>query len=185
MHETMVCVVGNVATQPVYREAAHRESASAASARFRLAATPRYWDRDRGVWADGHTSFYTVWANRQLAANVAASLSVGEPVVVQGRLRVRSETRDGQSRTWADIDAVAVGHDLARGTAAFRRSGRPDTPAAAPEPDPHPAPAAPVAPRPEPDWETAPPATAPPAAAPLAPVGSEQGQPRPEPALLT
>jgi single-strand DNA-binding protein len=32
--------------------------------------------------------------------------------------------REGQSRTWADIDAVAIGHDLARGTAAFRRTGR-------------------------------------------------------------
>lgn len=135
MNETQVCVVGNVATQPVYREAA-----AGASARFRLAVTSRYWNREKSVWADGHTNFFTVWANRQLAVNTAASLNVGDPVLVQGRLKVRTDVRDGQqSRMSADIDAVAIGHDLARGTSAFRRVGKPE--AAAP-------------PRPEPNWET-------------------------------
>lgn len=138
MNETMLCVVGNVATRPVYRE-----TASGPAARFRVAVTARYRDREKGAWADGHTNFFTVWANRQLATNAAASLSVGEPVIVQGRLKVRTETREGQPG-WmsADIDAVAIGHDLARGTTAFRRAQRPEQPAS---PD-----------RPEPHWETAP-----------------------------
>jgi len=136
MNETMVCTVGNVATQPVYRELA-----TGPSARFRLAVTSRYWDREKSTWADGHTNFFTVWANRQLATNTAASLSVGDPVVVQGRLKVRTEVREGQ-QNWAsaDIEAVAIGHDLARGTSAFRRANKPET-AASP-------------PRPEPNWET-------------------------------
>ncbi|MGQ4417691.1 single-stranded DNA-binding protein [Streptomyces sp. SAS_269] len=135
MNETMVCVVGNVATPPLYRE-----TAAGPSARFRLAVTARYWDREKGAWTDGHTNFFTVWANRQLAVNVAASVEVGQPVVVQGRLKVRTELRDGQQgRTSADIDAVAIGHDLARGTALFRRAVRQEAPAAA---------------RPEPNWET-------------------------------
>ncbi|MEU5362960.1 single-stranded DNA-binding protein [Streptomyces sp. NPDC005925] len=173
MHETMLCAVGNVATQPVYRELA-----SGPSARFRLAVTSRYWDREKGTWADGHTNFFTVWANRQLATNTAASLAVGEPVIVQGRLKVRSEVRDGQSRTSADIDAVAIGHDLARGTSAFRRGGRPEPAAASP--------------RPEPEWET-PPTTEPsepaePTA--TAPRPSRTSAPdtrprHPEPALMT
>ncbi|WP_018545047.1 single-stranded DNA-binding protein [Streptomyces sp. LaPpAH-108] len=139
MNETVVCVVGNVATQPLYRD-----MATGPSARFRLAVTSRYWDREKSAWTDGHTNFFTVWANRQLAVNVAASVEVGQPVVVQGRLKVRSETREGQ-QSWAsaDIDAVAIGHDLARGTAAFRRSARPDTPPRA-------------AVRAEPEWETTP-----------------------------
>ncbi|MER7836459.1 single-stranded DNA-binding protein [Streptomyces sp. NPDC096040] len=137
MNETLVCAVGNVATQPVYRELA-----AGPSARFRLAVTSRYWDREKSTWTDGHTNFFTVWANRQLATNAAASLSVGDPVVVQGRLKVRTETREGQQWTSADIDAVAIGHDLARGTAAFRRAGKPETAAPAPPP------------RPEPNWET-------------------------------
>ncbi|MFS4097388.1 single-stranded DNA-binding protein [Streptomyces sp. AF1A] len=136
MNETVVCVVGNVATPPVYRE-----SAAGPSARFRLAATARYWDREKSTWTDGHTNFFTVWANRQLAVNVAASVEVGQPVVVQGRLKVRTEARDGQQQ-WAsaDIDAVAIGHDLSRGTAVFRRAAKPET--------------APAASRPEPNWET-------------------------------
>ncbi|MFH9404412.1 single-stranded DNA-binding protein [Streptomyces sp. NPDC017638] len=136
MNETIVCVVGNVATQPVYRE-----SAAGPSARFRLAVTARYWDREKSAWTDGHTNFFTVWTNRQLAVNVAACVEVGQPVVVQGRLKVRTETREGQ-QPWAsaDIDAVAMGHDLTRGTALFQRAVRPDAP--------------PAATRPEPNWET-------------------------------
>lgn len=138
MNETMVCVVGNVATRPAYRE-----TASGPAARFRIAVTSRYWDREKSAWADGHTNFFTVWANRQLATNAAASLSVGEPVIVQGRLKVRTETREGQ-QGWmsADIDAVSIGHDLARGTTAFRRAQRPEQ-ASAPE-------------RSEPNWESEP-----------------------------
>lgn len=123
MNETTVCVVGNVATQPVFRE-----SATGASARFRLAVTARYWDREKSAWVDGHTNFFTVWARRALAINVGASLSVGDPVLVQGRLRVRTEQRDGQNWASADLDASAIGHDLARGTSAFRRASRPETP---------------------------------------------------------
>ncbi|MFC9507178.1 single-stranded DNA-binding protein [Streptomyces sp. NPDC057002] len=137
MNETMVCAVGRVATQPVYRE-----MASGPSARFRMAVTARYWDREKNTWTDGHTNFFTVWANRQLATNTAASLTVGEPVIVQGRLKVRTDVREGQSWTSADIDAVAIGHDLAWGTSAFRRGGKPET-AASPA-------------SPEPNWETPP-----------------------------
>ncbi|MFJ8711909.1 single-stranded DNA-binding protein [Streptomyces violaceus] len=137
MNETMVCAVGRVATQPVYRE-----MASGPSARFRLAVTARYWDREKNTWTDGHTNFFTVWANRQLATNTAASLTVGEPVIVQGRLKVRTDVREGQSWTSADLDAIAIGHDLAWGTSAFRRGGKPET-AAAPA-------------SPEPNWETPP-----------------------------
>lgn len=156
MNETVVCVVGNVATQPVYRE-----PAAGPSARFRLAVTSRYWDREKNAWTDGHTNFFTVWANRQLAVNVAASVEVGQPVVVQGRLKVRSEVREGQ-QGWAsaDIDAVTIGHDLSRGTALFRRAARPEVPGPA---------------RPEPNWET-PPAEAP---------ADDPAQQRPEPAAVT
>lgn len=159
MNETMVCAVGNVATRPVYRELAN-----GASARFRLAVTSRYWDREKSGWTDGHTNFFTVWANRALATNVGASVSVGDPVIVQGRLKVRTETRDGQSWTSADIDAVAIGHDLARGTSAFRRPSKEGEPAGDG--------------RPEPSWESAPRSS---------PEGTEEdaAQQRPEPAGVT
>ncbi|MEV2251428.1 single-stranded DNA-binding protein [Streptomyces sp. NPDC050147] len=116
MNETLVTVVGNVATTPVFRELP-----SGPVARFRLAVTARHYDAVQNVWADGHTNFFTVWARRSLGSNVQGSLTIGEPVIVQGKLKVRDEERGGQHWTSADIDAIAIGHDLSRGTAAFRR----------------------------------------------------------------
>lgn len=147
MNESWVTVVGNAATRPDFWETA----AGVAVARFRLAVTVRRWDRGRDAWADAYTSFYTVWTWRSLAANVAGSVSLGEPLVVHGTLRVREREWDrerdrelqgegggaaaaaapgvdsgggaNQPRRWvtAEIDALAVGHDLTRGTSAFRR----------------------------------------------------------------
>ncbi|MCX2969958.1 MULTISPECIES: single-stranded DNA-binding protein [Streptomyces] len=116
MNETMVTVVGNVATKPDFREGER-----GASVRFRLASNVRRYDREQGMWVDGTTSFYTVWASRGLAHNLTASVGVGEPVIVHGRLRVVDSERDGQRWTHATIDAVTVGHDLARGTSAWVR----------------------------------------------------------------
>ncbi|WP_327670398.1 MULTISPECIES: single-stranded DNA-binding protein [unclassified Streptomyces] len=115
--ETMVTVVGNVATTPVFRELP-----TGPVARFRLAAHSRRFDRVQNVWVDGHTNFFTVWAWRGLGTNVQSSLALGEPVMVQGKLKVRDEERGGQHWTSADIEAVAIGHDLSRGTSAFHRT---------------------------------------------------------------
>ncbi|MFE4022495.1 single-stranded DNA-binding protein [Streptomyces sp. NPDC059101] len=124
MNDTMVTLVGNVATAVEYRETV----AGVPVARFRMAATSRRWDKARECWADGETSFYTVRSWRALADNVAASVAVGEPVVVQGRLRVREgeqpPEKGGQRWFAAEVDALAIGHDLARGTSAFRRVAR-------------------------------------------------------------
>lgn len=136
MNEMTVCAVGNVATQPVYRE-----TAAGASARFRLAVTQRYWDREKNAWMDGHTNFFTVWAKRALATNVQASVTLGDPVLVQGRLKVRTDQRDGKTWTYADIEATSVGHDLSRGSSAFRRANKGELASSAPS-------------RPEPGWET-------------------------------
>lgn len=119
MSETTVTLVGNVATNVEYRE-----TVTGGVARFRFAVTARRWDRERAAWTDGPTSFYTVSAWRSLGVNLAASVSVGEPLVVHGRLRVREEEHEGRRKTFVDVDATAVGHDLTRGTAAFRRAAR-------------------------------------------------------------
>ncbi|WP_405872641.1 single-stranded DNA-binding protein [Streptomyces sp. NBC_00005] len=158
MNETMICAVGNVATQP-----AHRDLASGPSARFRLAVTARYLDREKNEWTDGHTNFFTVWARRQLATHVTASLNVGDPVIVQGRLKVRTDAREGQNWASADLEAVAIGHDLTRGTSAFRRASRPDAGAIAPAQQ-----------QPEPNWETPP-----------GDSGTSMTQREPEPAAVT
>ncbi|MEE1753683.1 single-stranded DNA-binding protein [Streptomyces sp. SP18CS02] len=126
MNDTMVTLVGNVATSVEYRD-----TGTGGFAKFRFAVTARRWDRERASWTDGPTSFYTVNAWRALGSNLAASVTLGDPLVVHGRLKVRDEERDGQRRTFVDIDAVSVGHDLSRGTAAFRRVARGESSGAA------------------------------------------------------
>lgn len=90
MNDTMVTLVGNAATAVEHRQTA----AGVTVARFRLAARSRRWDKALERWTDGETSFYTVRSWRGLADNVAASVAVGEPLIVQGRLRLR----EGSSR---------------------------------------------------------------------------------------
>ncbi len=123
MSETLVTLVGNVATQPELK----MTSTGVPVARFRMATTERRFDRASDRWTDGHTSFYTVWAWRALGENVSGSVGIGEPVIVQGRLRVHEREDKGQSHLSAGVDAVTVGHDLNRGTSAFRRVSKPRT----------------------------------------------------------
>ncbi|MFG3258075.1 single-stranded DNA-binding protein [Streptomyces sp. NPDC048172] len=117
MNESHVTVVGNVATPVDYRVAA----SGVPVARFRLASTVRRFDQQSRSWADAFTSFFTVWAWRTLATNIASSVSRGEPVIVQGQLRVQENERDGKRYVSADLTASSVGHDLSRGTTAFVR----------------------------------------------------------------
>jgi single-strand DNA-binding protein len=118
MNQFQVSVTGNVST-PV-RHAVTGRGASVAD--FRLACTPRRFDKEQNQWADGRTSFVKVTCFGSLADNVAASLAVGQPVVVIGRLQVEENVRD--ERTFRDtvVIASAVGPDLSRGTTTFVRT---------------------------------------------------------------
>ncbi|MDG9702060.1 single-stranded DNA-binding protein [Streptomyces sp. DH37] len=120
MNETMVTVVGNAASAVEAKKTASGHPV----ARLRLATTVRRYDGERGGWTDAYTSFYTVWAFRALAENLAASVVVGEPLLVRGRLRVQQGEHEGKRWTSAEIEATAVGHDLARGTSSFHRVTR-------------------------------------------------------------
>ena len=59
---------------------------------------------------------------RQLAINIVGSIEKGQRVVVTGRLRVRDWQTGDRAGTNVEIDADAVGHDLAWGTAVYTRS---------------------------------------------------------------
>lgn len=83
---------------------------------FRLASTRRYFDRAKGTWEDGETNWYGVSGFRQLAHNTIASVHKGERVIVRGRLRLRAWESGEKSGKEIEIDAEAIGHDLAWGT---------------------------------------------------------------------
>jgi single-strand DNA-binding protein len=89
---------------------------------FRLASTQRRFDRSQEKWIDGDTNWYTITTFRQLAMHAASSIEKGQRVVLSGRLRIRDWENGERSGTTVDIEADALGHDLAWGTSAFTRS---------------------------------------------------------------
>ncbi len=102
------------------------DAGDAQVAHFRVAHTPRRFDKEMGLWVDGPTEWYDVSAWRGLALNCAASLHRGDPVVVHGRVRASSWTRDGATFNSFDVQAEFVGHDLNFGSSAFTKVSRRD-----------------------------------------------------------
>jgi single-strand DNA-binding protein len=151
MNETLITVVGNLVDDPKLRTT----DGGVEVASFRVASTARRFDRETGRWVDYGQLFLGVSCWRALGANVAASLHKGDPVVVSGRLFTRQYERDGQLRSSYEMDAVAAGPDLSRGTASFQRVSRPAVPATHTATDEHGLPEGPpddlVGPSPGPD----------------------------------
>jgi single-strand DNA-binding protein len=116
-----VYLAGFLTGDPKFRKVADDIS----SAKLRIAYTARRHNRETGEWTDGATTFVNVQCWRQLADNVTMSLRKGEPVLVMGRLRIRSyNDSEGKSRTAVEVEASSVGHDLTRGVAHFARAHR-------------------------------------------------------------
>lgn len=112
-----ITLTGVVATTP----RSLRTAEGLAITSFRLASAQRRRDRTTGTWSDGETNWYTVTCFRSLAENAARSVGKGERVVVSGRLRVRPWESGEKSGTSVEVDADAVGHDLAWGCSTFTR----------------------------------------------------------------
>ena len=112
--ETVITVVGNLVDDPELRFT----PSGAAVAKFRVASTPRTFDRQTNEWKDGESLFLTCSVWRQAAENVAESLQRGMRVIVQGRLKQRSyEDREGVKRTVYELDVDEVGASLRSATA--------------------------------------------------------------------
>ncbi|PWN02530.1 single-stranded DNA-binding protein [Nocardioides silvaticus] len=119
--ETVITVVGNLVDDPELRFT----PSGAAVANFRIASTPRTFDRQTNEWKDGDALFLSCSVWRQAAENVAESLQKGMRVVVQGRLKSRQyETREGEKRTVFEIEVEEVGPSLKYATAKVTRAAR-------------------------------------------------------------
>jgi single-strand DNA-binding protein len=118
-NEAQVSLAGFVAGEPRYAKVGKNQVPKLA---LRVSWTPRRRDSATGEWIDGNRSFINVICWRQLAENGYTCVRRGDAVVVKGRLDVRTFTgRDGQRRTVVDVEASALGPDLTRGVATFRR----------------------------------------------------------------
>src|ERR1700761_4281520 len=107
--DTQITIAGNLVDDPELRFTPSGQPV----ARFRVASTPRFYDKAPGEWKDGDALFLTVNVWRKMAENVAGSMTRGTRAIVQGRLRQRSyETGDGEKRTVYEIEADEVGPSL-------------------------------------------------------------------------
>ena len=120
MNDVQITICGNTTAPAEIRFT----SSGAPVASFTVAHTPRTFDRAANEWKDGEAMFLTCSAWRQLAENVAETLSAkGMRVIVQGRLKQRSyETKEGERRTVYEVDVEEVGPSLLRATAVVTRT---------------------------------------------------------------
>lgn len=117
--DTVITVVGNLVADPELRFT----PSGAAVANFRIASTPRTFDRQTNQWVDGEALFLACNVWRQAAENVAETLTKGMRVIVQGRLKQRSyETREGEKRTVFELEVDEVGPSLRYATAQVNRA---------------------------------------------------------------
>lgn len=117
--ETTITLVGNLTRDPELRFT----PSGAAVADFTVASTARTFDRQTNEWKDGDTLFIRCSAWRQLAENVAGSLTKGTRVIVTGALKVREyERQDGGRGTSVEMTVDEVGPSLRNATAQVTRT---------------------------------------------------------------
>jgi single-strand DNA-binding protein len=109
VNETTLTITGNLTGPPELKFT----GSGAALCRFTVAATPRHYDTKTGEWKDGEPLFLQCTAWRDLAENVAESLTKGTRVVVTGRLRMSQwETETGERRMAYGLDVEDIGASL-------------------------------------------------------------------------
>lgn len=114
-------IVGNLGDDPELRYTPNGVAVCSLS----VAVASRYL-KD-GEWVDGETTWIRAQCWRELAENVAESLSKGARVIIAGKLQTRSwETEGGEKRSVLEIQAEEVGPSLRWATAAVTRQKKGD-----------------------------------------------------------
>jgi single-strand DNA-binding protein len=109
-NSTVITVVGTVTSDVTYK---HGEDGKT-NAYFRVVSTERRYNTSLGDWEDGESVWLGVSCWRKLADSVKTTLSKGDPVIVQGKLRMRYYEQDNVKRSSVSLDALHVGLDLSR-----------------------------------------------------------------------
>jgi single-strand DNA-binding protein len=113
-------VSGNLTRDPEIRYTKEGQ----ASTTFGIAVNRRWQPRGSDEWEEA-TSFFDVVCWRDLAENVALSLTKGSRVVVSGRLDQHSwESENGERRSRVEVTADEVGASLRFATVEISRSER-------------------------------------------------------------
>lgn len=117
-----VSIVGNLTREPEMRFT----PSGAALCSFGIAVNRRWRNNSTNEWEED-VSFFDVTCWRELAENVAESLTKGTRVLIVGRLDQRSwETDQGEKRSKVEIVAEEVAPSLRWATAQVTRNERRD-----------------------------------------------------------
>jgi single-strand DNA-binding protein len=120
---TSTTIVGNLTRDPEIRYTRDGQATTSLS----VAVNRRWQDRTTKEWEES-TSFFDVVCWRDLAENVALSLTKGARVVVAGRLEQRSwESDEGEKRSKVEIVADEIGASLRFATVDIHKVQRPVT----------------------------------------------------------
>jgi single-strand DNA-binding protein len=117
--ENTISLRGFVTAEPRFWQSSPTQTPLA---EIRMGHTPRRLNQATGEWEDGETSYYTIKCWRRLAVNVKGCLRKGDMILVRGKVVMRTWVDDQQrNRTQMQVEADAVGHDLAFGWSHFNR----------------------------------------------------------------
>ncbi len=115
-------LIGNITRDPELRFT----PSGAAVANFGLAVNRRWRNQQTNEWEE-QVSFFDIVCWRELAENVAESLTKGSRVMVSGRLDQRAwETDNGGKRSKVEVVADEIGPSLRWATAQVTRNERRD-----------------------------------------------------------
>jgi single-strand DNA-binding protein len=119
--EIYITIPGRLTNDPELRFTPN----GAAVANFTLAHNAREFDRQSNEWKDKPTNFFRCAAWRDMAENVAETLTKGMPVLATGEIKTRNyETKEGEKRSVQEIEIVSIGPDLRWGSAKYSK-GKP------------------------------------------------------------
>jgi single-strand DNA-binding protein len=120
---TSTTIVGNLTRDPEIRYTRDGQATTSLS----VAVNRRWQDKETKEWEES-VSFLDVVCWRDLAENVALSLTKGARVVVTGRLEQRSwESDEGEKRSKVEIVADEIGASLRFATVDIHKVQRPAT----------------------------------------------------------
>jgi single-strand DNA-binding protein len=121
-NELTVTIVGNLADDPELRYT----QGGVAVVSVRVGSTPRTFNRQTNAWDDGETVWVRCTAWRELAENVAQTLTKGSRVIVTGRLKAPSayQSAQGEARASLELDIDEIGPSLRYATASVTRRAR-------------------------------------------------------------
>ena len=116
--EPLMTIVGNATSDAELRFT----PSGVAVAAVTVAVTPRVKDGDS--WKDGDTTFFRCTAWRDMAEQVAETVTKGMRLIVHGRFKTRKYEKNGQARTSIELDIEEIGPSLRYATARIQKMAR-------------------------------------------------------------